>query len=114
MINRENFKPRRFLKRESFVIPELSGKVLIRELSAGELVQLRGKGAVGPEESFWICVHAILDEDGNQMFPVDTPDDVENSIKVFRDTLSLGTVDAMAALCLTLTGAMGEATEPKK
>jgi hypothetical protein len=114
MINRENFKPRRFLKKESFTIPELNGKVLVRELSAGELVQLRGKGAVGPEESFWICVHAILDEDGAQMFPIDTPEEVENSIKVFRDTLSLGTVDAMAATCLKLTGAMGDSTEPKK
>lgn len=67
MITKESFKPYALLKRERVAIPELGGDVVVRELSAGEALEL-SKSSDPTKGPLTMLVKCLLTEDGKQMF----------------------------------------------
>jgi hypothetical protein len=98
MISRESFKPYSMLKRERVNIPELGGTVVVRELSAGEAMDL----ARNPGEPLSMLVKCILNEDGTPMF-------IQGDEKLIGDSLPIATVNNLIEVVTRLSGLDGKA-----
>ena len=98
MISRESFQPYSMLTRERFSIPEMGGTVVIRELSAGEALEM----AKNPGEPLTMLVKCILTEDGTPMF-------MAGDERLIGDSLPIATVNRLIEVVTRLSGLDGNA-----